>query len=205
MSMTFYYSPMSTATITQLVIEELGVPCERVKLDIQKGETKTAEFLKINPNGKVPVLVHDGTVIWESLAITMYLGETFGVERKLYPEPGRRRGEAMKWLAWTQVTLGDAVGRWTRNTSNWTPAEQHNAKAGEAALADMHNCLKILNSAMEGKQFILGDYTVVDTHMTSFLDWLRYMKVDFGAYPHINAWSQRCTSRPAYAKIMAGS
>jgi glutathione S-transferase len=205
MSLIFYYAPMSTASMTELVLEELGVPCEKIKLDIQKGDTKKPEFLKVNPNGKVPVIIHEGTVIWESSAITMYLGETFGVQKKLYPAPGPKRGEAMKWIAWTNVTLGEAVHRWARNTMDWFPAEQHNAKAAEAAKKDIEDCLRVLNQALDGKQFLVGEYTLADTHLNSFTDWLRHMKLDFKPYPHLNAWGQRCCARPAYAKIMAAS
>src|SRR6478736_3486876 len=173
MSMIFYFAPMSTATLTELVIEELGIPCDRKQLDIRAGDTKKPEFLKINPNGKVPVIVHDGVAIWESSAITMYLGETFGVDKKLYPAPGPKRGEAMKWIAWTNVTLGDAVGRLGRNTMSWVPAEQHNAKAAEAATKDIADCLRILDKALDGRQFLVGDYTLADTHANSFTDWLR--------------------------------
>jgi len=204
MSLTFYYSPRSTASITHLVLEELGVPYEKIKLDIRKGETRRPDFLRLNPNGKVPLLVDDGTPIWESAAITMYLGEAFGAARGLYPAPGPRRGEAMKWIAWSNVTLADPVARWQRNTTDWTPAEQHNAKAAEAALADMHNCLAILNEGLEGKQFLTGGYTLADTHVNSLADWLRMLKVDFSAYPDLNGWSQRCAARPAYARVMAG-
>ena len=203
MSLTFYYSPMSTASLTEIVLEELGVPCEKVKLDIQKGDTKKPEFVKLNPNGKVPTIVHDGTVIWESAALTMYLGETFGVEKKLYPGPGPKRGEAMKWIVWTNVTLGDAVGRFTRNTMDWYPADQQNAAAGAAGKADIVNCLRILDESLEGKQFLVGEYTLADTHLHSFTDWLRHMKMDFTPYARVNAWSERCASRPAYKKIMA--
>ena len=69
MSMTFFYAPMSTASMTALVLAELDVPCERVKVDLKAGDTKKPEFLKLNPNGKVPMLVHEGTPIWESAAI----------------------------------------------------------------------------------------------------------------------------------------
>jgi len=202
-SLVFYYAPMSTASITVLVLEELGVPCERVKLDLQKKETRTPEFLKVNPNGRVPAIVHDGTAIWESSAITMYLGETFGVEKGLYPPPGPRRGEAMKWIAWTNVTMGDAVSRYTRNTMEWYPAEQHNAKAAEAAKADIAECLRVLDQALEGRQFLAGDYTLADTHLTSFLGWLRHMQIDFTPYARLNAWSDRCQARPAYARAVA--
>src|SRR6185295_8421062 len=83
MDLTFYYSPMSTATVTHVVLEELGVPYKKINVDIRKGEARTPEFLRINPNAKVPVVTHNGTPIWESAAITMYLGETFGVDKGL--------------------------------------------------------------------------------------------------------------------------
>lgn len=202
MSLTFYHSPMSTATITELVLEELAVPCERVRLDLKKKETHAAEFLRLNPNGKVPVLVHDGTAIWESAAITLYLGEIFGVAKGLYPEPGPDRGEAMKWVVWSNVTLGDAFGRLVRNTSDWVPAEQHNAKAAEAAQSDVRDCLRILDQALAGRQYLLGGYSLADTHVNSLIDWLRYMKVDFSDHERLNAWSQRCAARPAYGRVM---
>lgn len=205
MSLTFYSSAMSTATITELVLEELAAPCERIRIDLGKGETRTPEFLRLNPNGKVPVLVHDGTPIWESAAITLYLGEIFGVARGLYPEPGPMRGEAMKWVVWSHVTLGDAFGRWIRNTSDWVPAEQHNAKAAEAAQADTRNCLRILEQTLTGRQHLLAGYSLADTHVNSFVDWLRHMKMDFSDYPHVNDWSRRCAARPAYARVMARS
>ncbi len=203
MSLVFYYAPMSTASISQLVLEELGVPCEKVRVDFKKGDTKKPEFLKLNPNGKVPLIVHDGTPIWESAAITMYLGEVFGVEKKLYPPPGTKRGEAMKWIVWTNVTCVDAVSRFTRNTMDWVPEEQRNAKAGEAAKADVQGCLRILDEALDGKPFLVGDYTLADTHVNSFVDWLGYMKFDLTPHARILAWRQRCSARPAYARVMA--
>ena len=150
----------------------------------------------------MPVIVHDGTVIWESAAITLYLGETFGVAKNLFPAAGPKRGEAMKWVVWSNVTLGDAFGRFARNTMSWIPAEQHNAKAAEAAMGEVKDCLRILDGALSGKSFLLGDFTIVDAHVNSLVDWLRHSKVDFAAYPHLNAWSKRCSERPAYKKQM---
>jgi glutathione S-transferase len=201
MSLVFYYAPMSTASLTTFVIEELGVACERVKLDIRSGETKKSEFLRVNPNGRVPCIVHDGTPIWESAAITMYLGELFGVEKKLYPAPGPKRGEAMKWIVWTNVTLGEAVYRFSYNTQ-WAPEDQRNAKAAEKAKGDIGALLKVLDSSLEGKPFLVGDYTLADTHLNSFCDWLRHMKMDFTPFGQLNAWSERCSKRPAYERAM---
>jgi glutathione S-transferase len=203
MSLIFYYAPQSTASVTTLVLEELGIPCERKKLDIRSGETRKPEYLRVNPNGRVPCIVHDGVAVWESAAITMYLGETFGVEKKLWPGPGTKRGEAMKWIVWTHVSLGEPVYRWARNTQGWVGEEERNAKAGESGLADIGKHLKILDGALEGKQYLTGDeYTLADAHVNSFLDWMRHMKVDFAPYSQINAWSQRCTARPAVKAAM---
>jgi glutathione S-transferase len=193
---------MSTASVTTLILEELGVPCERKKLDIRAGDTKKAEYLQVNPNGVVPCIVHNGVAIWESSAITMYLGETFGVSKSLWPAPGTRRGEAMKWLVWTHVTLGDAVYRWARNTMDWVSVEERNAKAGESGMADMKKHLTVLDGALEGRPFLTGEYTLADAHVNSFLDWLRHMKVDFTGYGQINAWSERCAARPAFKAAM---
>ncbi len=203
MSLTFYYAPMSTAGITDLVLEELGTPCERVKVDMQKGETRTPQFLRLNPNGKVPLIVHDGVPIWESAAITMYLGEVFGVEKGLYPAPGPARGEAMKWIVWTNVTLLDSVFRWMRNTSEWTPAEQHNAKVAEAAKADIQTCLRILDEALARKQFLVDGYTLADTHLHAVTDWFSHVNVDASPYSNLNAWRKRCAARPAYTRVQA--
>ena len=205
MHLTFYFAPMSTATITTIVLEELGLEYKAVKLDIKAGDTKKPDFLKINPNGKVPVIVHNDVPIWESAAITMYLGEQFGVEKKLYPANGPKRGEAMKWITWSNVTLGSAATRFACNTSDWLPVEERNAKAGETAKKDLIHCLEILDKGLQGRNFLLGDYTLADTHLNSMVDWLRHMKFDLAPYNVLTEWSKRCCDRPAYKKAMGGA
>jgi glutathione S-transferase len=139
MSLTFYFAPQSTASITTLVFEELGTPCERVQLDLRKGDTKKPEFRKINPNGH----------------------------------------------------------------TQWAPEDERNAKAAATASADIAAQLGILDEALAGKSFLLGEYTLADAHVGSFVDWLRHMKIDMTAFKHLNAWSQRCAERPAYKRVMA--
>src|SRR6185295_656649 len=148
MSLTFYYSPQSSASPVHFTLEELGIPYEKVKIDLQTQEHKKPEFLKLNPNGRVPLLVHDGVAIFESAAIQMYLGELFGVDKGLYPKPGPQRGEAMKWIVWTNVTLGEALGRFARNMV-WGPEEERNAKAGEAGRKDVESLLKLVDDALK--------------------------------------------------------
>ncbi len=205
MSLIFYYAPMSTASVVQLVLEELGVPHEKVRMDFKDGSLQKPEFLKVNPNGKVPAIVHDGVPIFESVAINIHLGETFGVEKKLFPAPGPKRGEALKWLVWSNVSLGEAVGRWMRNTMEHAPAEQRNAAAGEAAKADAHKLLAILDQALAGRSYLLGDFSIPDIHLHGMVGWMGMMGFDLAPYPNIKAWAARCAARPAYAKVMSAT
>jgi glutathione S-transferase len=201
MSIIFFTAPQSTATLTDLIFAELGTPHDRKVVDL-KGDK--SELLKVNPNGKVPVIVHDGVAIAESAAITMYLGEQFGVEKKLWPAAGPKRGQAMMWVTWTNVTLGDAVYRRGRASGQWGPDFPKDDHAMTVATKDIGHLLGILDKQLEGKHYVLGaDYSLVDAHMTSFLDWLRYSKVDFTPFTHITEWAARCTARPAYKQVMA--
>ena len=216
MSLTFYFAPMSTASITEAVLAELGVPCERVRLDLQAGDTRKPGFLKVNPNGRVPAIVHEGTPIWESAAITMYLGEMFGVDAGLYPAPGPRRGEAMKWIAWGNVTLAEAGGRLAASlppgseggveagTADAVPAGHPSAGAAERARGDIAACLEVLDGGLEGRPFLLGDYSLADTHLQGIVGWLGMMHVDLTAFPKVTGWMSRCGERPALARPMAG-
>jgi glutathione S-transferase len=216
MSLTFYYAPMSTSNITEAVLAELGTPCECVKLDISAGDTRKPNFLKINPNGRVPVIVHEGTPIWESSAITMYLGEVFGVESKLYPKPGPKRGEAMKWIAWSNVTLAEAASRLSAllptssegavqsNSLDWVSLDQRSASGVEKAKADLAICLRILDGGLEGKSFLLGDYSLADTHLQGLVGWIGTMEVDLMPFSNVTRWLKHCSERPALAKLMAG-
>jgi glutathione S-transferase len=201
MSITYYYAPMSTAVRTTWAIEELGVPCERLRVDIQKKETKTAAFLKMNPNGTVPLLVVDGTPIFESTAILLYLGETFGVDKGLYPAPGLKRAETLKWVIWANVGFFNPMSRWSYNTASYIPAEQHNAKAAEAASKDLAAAIAVLEAALAGKSYLVDDkFSLADLACSSYFGWLGFMGYDFSSSRNVKAWVERCLGRPAALK-----
>eukprot|EP01087_Luapelamoeba_hula_P013028 TRINITY_DN369_c0_g1_i1.p1 TRINITY_DN369_c0_g1~~TRINITY_DN369_c0_g1_i1.p1 ORF type:complete len:245 (-),score=55.68 TRINITY_DN369_c0_g1_i1:26-673(-) len=206
--LTFYFAPYCTASVTQAVLAQLHTPHTLVTLDLSKGDTRKPEFLAINPNGRVPTIVHGETVIWESAAITMYLGETFGVDAKLYPAAGPARGEAMKWIVWTNMVLASAGGRLaahksgegsggTQETSpGYIAPDKRNAEAAEQAKADINASLGILDNHLSGKQYMLGsEYSLVDTHLHSFVAWVQMMGTDTTPHTHVHAWFKRCSDR----------
>ena len=185
-------------------IASAGQACNAIaRLDEARDQDKPA-FLALNPNAKVPVLVHDGTPIFESVAIAIHLGETFGVEKKLFPASGLLRAEALKWLVWANVSLGEAFSRFQRNTSPQIPAEQQNAKTAEVGKADVEKHLAILDAALEGKAYLVGNsFSLVDAHLASWVGYIEMCGVDTKRWANLGAWAKRCTARPAFAVSMA--
>ncbi|MBX3187804.1 MAG: glutathione S-transferase family protein [Labilithrix sp.] len=203
MSLVFHYAPMSSAVTVHWALEELGVPYEKVKIDLAARDQDRPAFLALNPNGKVPLLVHDGTPIFESVAIMTHLGETFGVQKRLFPEPGLKRAEVMKWLVWCNVSLGEALSRWLHNTSPRIPAERHNAKAAEVAKADVEKHLGILDSALEGRSWLVTDsFGLVDLHVSGWVAYVGMCGFDLARWPKVDAWVKKAAARPSYAAAM---
>lgn len=209
MTLTFYAAPNSSATVTEAVLAELGTPHDRVELQIGVGGTREPSFLAINPNGRVPTIVHDQTVLWEAAAITLYLGETFGVSAGLFPEPGPRRGRAMTHVVWASVNLAEAAGRYAASlpegASGAVEVGSVDARATEheqgplqdVASRDIARLLDILDALLERDGFVCGDYTLADTHIAIYVGWLRLMGVDPARHPNVERWMTRCFERPA--------
>jgi glutathione S-transferase len=204
MKITFYYAPMTSATRVHWALEELGVPYEKVKMNLAEREQKKPEYLKLNPNGKVPLLVVDGMPIFESLAQLLFLGETFGVEKGLFPKPGPERAQAFQWMAWVSVSVHDALVRVILNGER-VPEELRNPKAREAAITELAGYLAILDRHVADRSYVLGDvFSLVDCATTAVVPVLSKFGVDTSRYAHMQAWAGRCMQRPALGRAMQG-
>lgn len=207
MSMTFFYAPMSSAVVAHWALEELGVPgIEKVRLDITKGDQKKPDYLALNPNGKVPLLVVDGTPIFETIAIISYLGETYGVDKGLYPAAGVKRAEGMKWMAWTQVTVGEALSRFSHACSERMPKELHHEASATKAKADVEHLVSILEAELtkSKRSYLLGDtFMLCDVHVAGWTSYLAMSGFDLAKWPAVKAYTERCTQRPTFGKVMS--
>lgn len=196
MSIVFYWHPMSSATPIACALAELAVPHERVKIDIRAGEQRTPEYLAINPNGKVPCLVVDGTPLFEGLAIHLWLGEHFGVAKGLWPHDGTpARLEAMSWCTWAYVTYGAVIGRvWLATTDDALRDADHAAAAIRTATA----LLDLLEARLSQQPWMLGEaYSLVDLVVGQVVGYGTYLGAAVEAYPAVAAWLQQVQARPA--------
>ncbi len=208
MSITLYYSPRSNADRIRASLEELGVPHEKVTIDLRAGEQKKAAFLALNPNGKVPTIVIDGTPMFECVAIQIALGERYGVEKGLWPALGSQEHlQALTWLVWSQVTLAGAAMKYIQNTSEFHAKELQHAGQAEAALKDTHACLGILEAHLATRENLTGErFTLADLDVASVLGWAAHAgKISLAAYPRITAWLGKATQRPGLRAVMSAS
>ncbi len=202
MTITLYEAPMSSSIPALHAVLELDIPHERVTFDLAKKQNKEPAFLKLNPNGLVPTLVVDGTPLFESLAIMTYLGERFGVERKLWPATNSPlRLEAMSWSTWAYVTYGTAINRLMHAESERVPKELHNPAQAAALREELGHLLTVLDARLQGRKHLLGDdFSLADVMVANAVIWGTYCNVPVAAYPNVAAWTERVQSRPAFKR-----
>lgn len=197
MSIVFYWHPMSSASAIGYALAELNVPHERVKVDIRTGEQHHPHYLALNPNGKVPTLTVDGAPMFEALAIHLWLGHRFGVERGLWPAGGTPEAlQALSWCAWSYVTYGAVMTRLHVATQGdealRSPAH---AKAATQALGDL---LAVLDARLATQPWMLGaDYSLVDLVVGSVIGYSVYLGAPVHAHPHVQKWLAQVQARPA--------
>jgi len=196
MSLVFYWHPMSSATPVARALAEVAVPHERVRIDIRSGEQRTPEYLAINPNGKVPCLVVEGTPLFEALAIHLWLGEHYGVANGLWPQDGTpARLEAMSWCTWAYVTFGAVIGRvWLATTDD----ALRNADHAAAGIRAANELLDVLEARLSQQPWMLGEaYSLVDLVVGQVVGYGTFVGAAVDAHPAVAAWLAQVQARPA--------
>jgi len=175
-------------------LQELDVPFETVTVDMLAGENRKAEFLKINPAGKLPALVDGDLVLTESVAIVLYLAEKYPA-KKLMPADLRERAQAYRWLLFTTTELEQPLWRMARHSNIYPPDKRLPADI-ELARSDFLPMAQVLEDHMRGREFLVTDHvTVADFVLAYTLDWAKLVKLLDG-FPALDAYQQRMYARP---------
>jgi glutathione S-transferase len=194
-----YGTSMSRAARCLWALEELGLKYEHVPLNTQ-GDSRKPDFLKVNPNGHVPTLEDDGQVFWESMAINLYLAEKYG-KAPFWPSSAADHGHAYQWSLWAMTEVESHLLALLMHKM-LLPKEQRSDKAIAAATEALKAPLAVLDGALAGKQYLLGnDFTVADLNVASVLSFAMLVRHDLSAAPTAAAWLGKCLGRPANAKV----
>jgi len=186
-ALTFYTNPMSRGRIARWMLEEVGQPYDTVFVDFGPS-MKTPEYRALNPMGKVPTLVHGGTVVTECAAICAYLADAFP-EAGLAPEPARR-GPYYRWLFFGAGPLEAAV------TNQSLGVEVPKERRGMVGYGSLPRVLDALETAIGGG-YMAGDrFSAADVYVGAQIGWgLRFGTIE--SRPAFTEYWERIRQRPA--------
>ena len=193
----FYYNLAPNPTKVALCLEEMGLPYELMPIDTRKGEQHEPAFLAINPNAKLPAIVDDGTTVFDSNAILLYLAEKTGTF--LSPD----RGALLSWMMFVASGIGPYSGQ-AVHFRNVAPEPKDYAVNRYTFEAKRH--WGILDARLATHRYMLGDtYTVVDMAVWG---WSRLVPMILGAdamagMPNLKRHLDEISARPAAARALA--
>ncbi len=176
------------------MLQELGLDFEAVTVNLRAGEHRQPEFLKLNPAGKVPVLVDEDLVLTESVAIVLYLAEKYP-DKGLVPTDLRQRSQFYRWILFSATELEQPLWRISRHTSLYP--EQLRLPA-EVALAqqDFTNMAAVIEEHMQERQFLMGEnVTAADFVCAYTLDWANEIRL-LDNCPQLLQYIERMYARP---------
>jgi glutathione S-transferase len=200
MSIKLHFAPGTRATRIAFLLEELGIPWEKLPVDIAQRQHKTAAYLALNPNGVVPTLEDGETVVFESLAIALYLADRFP-EKGLAPAlDSPLRGRYMSWMVWSMTCLEPAIGQVYLEQAK--PAEQQSAAAIAAGREKFKEAAGVLSGQLS-RPYLLGDsMSAVDIQLGCVLAFAGMLGLLEG-FDVLAEYTGRITGRPAFRKAMA--
>ena len=184
-------------------LRELGVDFEFVPINLPAGEHQQPAFLRLNPAGKVPVLVDGDFVLTESAAIILYLAEKYPAKR-LLPEDLESRAQVYRWVMFAMTELEQPLWRITRHTMLY-PEDKR--LAGDVALAKQEfvEMAAVLERHIKDGEFIVGNnLTAADCVTVYLLDWANEFKL-IEAQPRLRAYLERMYARPTAAPRIAAA
>jgi len=191
--MKLYGAAYSRAGRCIWMLEEIGQPYDHVGTS-PRGETRTPEMLKLNPNGHVPVLDDNGYVIWESLAINQYLAEKTGA---LWPAGAQAHGQISQWSLWAMTEVEPHLVTMLMHMM-FLPEAQRSPAAIEQAKAALAKPMQVLDEHLAGRAYLLGaDFNVGDLNLCSVLGLAAMLHYDFSPFGNVGTWLGRCNGRPA--------
>ena len=174
------------------IAKELGIDYEHVPIEIGAAGARQPDYLAINPNGRLPAIEDDGFVLWESLAITLYLAKKHG---RLYPTTLEGEAKAWQWSLWSVQEVDRGVNIWSLHAVRLPPEDRDPQRLAEA-LKVIEAPFRVLDGALAGRSYLLGDdFTVADLNVAAVIS--RAIDMDLAATPRLGDWLRRCLERPA--------
>ncbi|CAE7455096.1 Dml [Symbiodinium microadriaticum] len=193
-----YFCPTPNCQKVTIMLEECGLDYQSHKIDILDGDQNQPDFLKLNPNRKVPVIVdQDGPggkplTLWESGAILLYLAEKTG---QFMSQDPVARAEVQQWLMWQMAYIGPMMGQ-LHHFVMYAPEDLPYAK--DRYMAETHRLRALLDDQLDGQDYVVGnDVSIVDFAIYPWVKGFGFRYPPDRDLSHVDAWFERLEARPA--------
>ncbi|WP_315755603.1 glutathione S-transferase family protein [Bradyrhizobium sp. SZCCHNRI2007] len=192
-----YGSMHSRAHRCAWMLKELAFDFEHVPTGFTDGSSHTPEFLKINPNGRVPAFVSDEISLFESLAINLHLARRYRSD--LSPATLDEDALVTQWSFWVVTEIEKPLLLAAANRVLFD-ADKRNADELRIALTKLGRPLGVLDRHLTDKPYLVGGrFTVADLNVAAVMTLARLGSLDMSPWPHVDRWLDRCLERPAAA------
>lgn len=182
-----------------IMLEEVGLAYNSIKIDIKKGDQFSPEFVAINPNSKIPAIVDQdtGITVFESGAILIYLAEKTG---QLLPSETANRIKVIEWLMFQMASVGPMFGQ-LGHFRNYAPEKI--PYAIERYEKETLRLFGVLDGELAKQEFIAGDYSIADIATYPWVAAYEYLGVTLDNHLNLKRWVETMKKRPAVQKGMA--
>jgi glutathione S-transferase len=181
-------------------IEEVGIDYEHIQVNYG-ADSKSDQYLEVNPNGRIPALVDGDLTLVESMAINLYLTKRYG--GALYPNNPQDEAHALQWSVWAISEIEPLQMQMVIQLL-FMPEEKRDAKVIERARKGLQRPLKVLNATLANRAFLLGDvFSVADLNVASVMYLFKSIQIDCSEHVHITRWLKACYARPALARALS--
>ena len=181
----------------RLLLAQLAIPYETMEVDILKGASRSADFLKINPNGRTPVLDDDGFILAESNAILAYLAKG----TKFLPQDRKKFGLVCQWMFFEQYSHEPYIA-----TSRFWRQHKPDSPEKAALLASKRDggwaALKLMEEHLTQNDFFVGDYSIADIALFAYTHVSPEGGFPLEQFPNIRRWIERVKAEPGFAPMM---
>jgi glutathione S-transferase len=195
-----YGNLRSRASRCLWMLEETGQPYQLTDKSMRADDLQSADYLRLNPNARIPTLVDGELVLWESMAINLYLA------KKKYDGPMHCTGPdvlglAAQWSFWAMLEMESLLLELLQHRAV-LPEFARDPSFVERDELLLRKPLGILNDALGGRNYLAGDsFTVADLNVASILAWAKMARLDLSAFPQLARWLDGCLARPAYRRV----
>ncbi len=193
-----YYWPTPNGWKISIALEEMGLDYNVIPVNIGKGEQFEKDFLAISPNNRMPAIIDqepedggDPISVFETGAILIYLAEKTG---KFLPKDLRGRKEVIEWLMWQMGGLGPMLGQ---NGHFKFYAPEKIPYAMERYSTEALRLFDVLNTRLEGREYICGDYSIADMACWPWIITYKRQEINLDEFPNIRRWYDLMKNRPA--------